>query len=81
MEENKKLEAADSLEPITAEEESSFDLRTIYTLVVLNWQWFALSIIIFLSAALLYLRYADPVYSISAKRRTRTTAPSETFRT
>ena len=67
MEENRKLEMPEGVEPMMAEEESSFDFRTVYTLVVLNWQWFVLSIIIFVSAALLYLRYADPVYSVTAK--------------
>ena len=40
---------------------------TVFTLVVLNWQWFLVSFIIFISAALLYIRYTDPVYSVSAK--------------
>ena len=55
-------------QPVMAEEEgSSFDLMTVFTLVVLNWQWFLVSFIIFISAALLYIRYTDPVYSVSAK--------------
>ena len=70
MEENKKNESP--LEELELKgqtsEESSFDIKTIYTLVVLNWQWFALSMIIFVFGTLLYLRYfTSPVYQMSAK--------------
>ena len=36
-------------------------------MLVLNWPWFLVSIIIFISGAYLYLRYQDPVYQVSAK--------------
>ena len=65
MEENKALDAI--LENVPKEEESSFDIKTIFTLLVLNWPWFLVSIIIFISGAYLYLRYQDPVYQVSAK--------------
>lgn len=43
MEENKNLE----LESIQEnEEKSSFDFATIYTVLILNWKWFVLSLII-----------------------------------
>lgn len=48
-------------------EESSFDFRTILVTLLLNWQWFALSVFIFLCGALIYLRYKSPVYQVSAK--------------
>jgi uncharacterized protein involved in exopolysaccharide biosynthesis len=68
MENIKKNEELEQVEPIVPEEEgSSFDLMTIYTLLILNWQWFLVSMFIFVCGALLYLRYADPVYSVSAK--------------
>ena len=68
MEDNKKTEEIEKLEQLAPEEEgSSFDLMTIYTLIVLNWQWFVVSIFIFVCSALIYLRYADPVYSLTAK--------------
>lgn len=44
------------------EESSSFNFRTIFTALVLNWQWFVLSIVICLSAAAIKLRYATPIY-------------------
>ena len=69
MEENKKYNAVqEELELRNQkEEESSFDIRTIFTLVILNWQWFVLSMFIFVCGSLIYLRYADPVYQASVK--------------
>ena len=67
MEENKKWETASPEIELAKEEESSFDIRTIFTLVVLNWQWFVLSMFIFVCGALIYLRYTTPVYQMSAK--------------
>lgn len=49
------------------EEQSSFDLKKIYTILVLNWKWFLLSVIICLGFSYLYLRYKSPVYAASAK--------------
>ena len=64
MEENKNLE----LESIQEnEEKSSFDFATIYTVLILNWKWFVLSLIICMGAAHIYLRYATPIYQSVAK--------------
>ena len=64
MEENKNLE----LESIQEnEEKSSFDFATIYTVLILNWKWFVLSLIICMGAAHIYLRYATPIYQSAAK--------------
>ena len=46
---------------------SWFSLPNLFALLVLNWQWFLLSLIICLSASLLYLRYASPVYKVSGR--------------
>ncbi len=48
-------------------EESGLNFKTIYTALVLNWQWFLLSLIIFVSGAILYLRYVEPVYEVSSR--------------
>lgn len=53
--------------PEVDEEQSSFSLKAIYNLIILNWQWFVLSTIICLGAAYLYLRYTTPVHSVVAK--------------
>ena len=64
MEENKNLEMESILEN---EEKSSFDFATIYTVLILNWKWFVLSLIICMGAAHIYLRYATPIYQSAAK--------------
>ena len=43
------------------------NFQTIFAALVLNWHWFLLSLIIFFCGALIYLRYAEPVYKISAR--------------
>lgn len=48
-------------------EQSSFNFQKLYTIFILNWKWFVLSIIICLGCSHLYLRYKSPVYATSAK--------------
>lgn len=64
MEENKNLEMESIQEN---EEKSNFDFATIYTVLILNWKWFVLSLIICMGAAHIYLRYATPIYQSAAK--------------
>lgn len=64
MEENKNLEMESIQEN---EEKSSFDFATIYIVLILNWKWFVLSLIICMGAAHIYLRYATPIYQSAAK--------------
>ena len=55
-------------EELQKEEESGgFTLSAIWTIVVLNWQWIALSTFIALCLAFCYLRYTQPVYTSSMK--------------
>lgn len=65
METSKPAYGSDANTP--EEEKSSLDFRAIYSMVLLNWQWFALSLFIFLCGALIYLRYKSPVYQVSVK--------------
>ena len=53
-------------EPLV-EEQSFFSLESIFRMLVLNWQWFALSLIIAVGNAFLYLRYTKPVYNTYTK--------------
>ena len=46
---------------------SWFSLPNLFALLVLNWQWFLLSLIICISASLIYVRYATPVYKVSGR--------------
>lgn len=65
MEENKKVGLYNSQQDV--EESSSLNLQLIYKTLVLNWQWFVLSVIICLGIAFAYLRYTTPMYQASAK--------------
>lgn len=68
MELNKQFESGvEALDSQVQNEESSFDIKTIFTLIVLNWQWFVLSLITCVALAGIYLRYKSPVYQVSAK--------------
>ena len=67
--EEKKI-SLDQLEELIEEsegEKSRLNFQTIYAALVLNWQWFLLSLIICFCMALIYLRYAEPVYEVSAR--------------
>ena len=49
------------------DEQSVFNFQNLYAMLVLNWQWFLLSLFICLCGALIYLRYATRTYQVSAK--------------
>ncbi len=49
------------------EEESVFDLKKLWSLFYLNWYWVLLSVILCVSASMLYLKYKVPVYRASMK--------------
>ena len=65
MEENKTFDSV--TENVPKEEGTSFDIRTIFTLLVLNWPWFLVSLVICTLSAFLYLRYQPAIYEMSAK--------------
>lgn len=68
MEEKNRIDTPENIESYgQGEQESSFDFKTILTMFLLNWQWFALSVFVFVCGALVYLRYKSPVYQVSAK--------------
>ena len=67
MAEEKKLTLEEIDELLDKKEESSFNFRELYTMLILNWQWFAISLVACLIVAVLYLRYANPVYQVSSK--------------
>ena len=49
------------------DEQSWFSFQNIFATLVLNWQWFLLTMFIFLCGAFIYLRYTTPTYSVSAR--------------
>lgn len=77
MEDNRFLESnVENVDALAQKEETSFDIKTIITLIVLYWQWFLLSLFICVCGALIYLRYKSPVYQVSAKMLIKEEAPN-----
>ena len=66
MEENNNLTNAENVRE-SNDELSFFNFRTLLQTFILNWQWFALSLIISLGITAIYLRYTTPRYSSMAK--------------
>ena len=64
MEENKVTTPENVQE---TEELSFFNFRSLLQTFILNWQWFALSLIICLGITAIYLRYTTPRYASQAK--------------
>ena len=48
-------------------DDSLLNFQFLIKTFILNWQWFLLSLIITMSAAMIYVRYSLPVYQVSAK--------------
>jgi len=69
MKSDEKKVTLSELEDLVEQEQdsSALNFQAIFAMLVLNWQWFLMSLVIAGSAALLYLRYADPVYNVSAR--------------
>ncbi len=49
------------------EESSIFSFNFLFSLFVLNWKWFVLSVVVCLAGSMLYLRYQTPIYMSAAK--------------
>lgn len=49
------------------EKSSFFSFSNLWTILVLNWQWFVLSLLICVLGGWLYLRYTMPTYQMSAR--------------
>ena len=63
------LEDLDDLKDLIVDERkgASFSFQKIFAHLVLNWQWYILSVLICLLGAFLYLRYAQPIYQVTAR--------------
>jgi len=62
-----KLLLEDGENSTLQEEQSMFSFQNLFAILVINWQWFLLSLFICLCGALIYLRYAKPEFKVSAK--------------
>ena len=70
MSDEKKIslnELEDLLEESESNSTSRINFATIFATLVLNWQYFLFSLIILVCGALLYLRYTEPTYKVSAR--------------
>ena len=49
------------------EESSGLDFRKVWSILVLHWYWFVISVVVCMALAYVYLRYQHPVYQSSVK--------------
>jgi tyrosine-protein kinase Etk/Wzc len=49
------------------EDQSAINYEKIFKAVILNWQWFVLSVVVCLASAAIYLRYTKPVFQTKVK--------------
>ena len=63
------LEDLDDLKGLIGDERkgANVSFQKVFAHVVLNWQWYILSLIISMSVAFLYLRYDSTIYQVSAR--------------
>lgn len=61
------LEAFEDFAVRDQEKASVFSFSNMWTFLVLNWQWFVLSLLICVLSGWLYLRYTTPTYQMSAR--------------
>ena len=66
-EKNANLTGNEELLGAENDEQSWFSFQNIFATLILNWQWFLLTMFIFLCGAFNYLRYTTPTYSVSAR--------------
>lgn len=66
---NFDLEDLDDLKDLLGEEKkaSGLNFQKVFSHLVLNWHWYLFSVFICLCGAFIYLRYAQPVYQVSAR--------------
>lgn len=63
------LEDLEDLKDLIGDERkgASFSFQKVFAHLVLNWQWYLISLVICMCGAYLYLRYAQPIYQVSAR--------------
>ena len=53
--------------PNSQAEANEINLKQLFEQYAFYWKWFVISVVITVIVALIYLRYAEKIYSISAK--------------
>ena len=66
-EKKNSIEALEDYMVKDPEKSSFFSFSNLWTILVLNWQWFAMSLLICVLCGWLYLRYTMPTYQMSAR--------------
>ena len=69
MSDEKKI-SIEELEDLIEESEhksSFFSFANLFAVLVLNWHWFLLSLVVFVAGAWLYMKYTEPIYQMSAR--------------
>ena len=63
------LEDLDDLKDLLGDEKkaSGLNFQKVFSHLVLNWQWYLLSLFICLCGAFIYLRYTKPIYQVTAR--------------
>ena len=64
IDESKMVDEGQGLSDLQ-EEQSVFTFQNLFAMLVLNWQWFLLSLFICICGALIYLRYATSTYQVA----------------
>lgn len=69
MSDEKKISLEELEDFVVKDQEKSsfFSFSNLWTILVLNWQWFVLSLLICVLCGWLYLRYTIPTYQMSAR--------------
>jgi tyrosine-protein kinase Etk/Wzc len=67
MQNNDSVNRNGILSSYTKQNEESFDFKYLVAKVVGNWQWFALSLVLCLAFGVLYILYAIPSFTITAR--------------
>ena len=76
------LEDLDDLKDLLGEERQGTGLsfQKVFSHLVLNWQWYLLSVVIWMCGAYLYLHYVQPVYQVSARMLVKDEEKKSSFR-
>ena len=66
-EKNNSIEKLEDYVEKAVQKSSPFNFASLWTVIVLHWQWFLLSLLICMLSGWLYIRYTRPTYQLSAR--------------
>ncbi|MBR6140185.1 MAG: polysaccharide biosynthesis tyrosine autokinase [Bacteroidaceae bacterium] len=76
------LEDLEDLKDLIGDERkgASFSFQKVFAHLVLNWQWYLISLVICMCGAYLYLRYVQPTYQMTARMLVKDEEKKSSFR-